>query len=311
MVFRVIGIVLLGSAAVLGQSQAPPALKDTEQPRAAAPADVPLPSTYTFPATKSNPHLDPSIAPPPLPKSRIALVGGTVREIDSIRNRMKVQLFGGGKMNVIFDSRTKVSSNGNDFSPSKIRKGDRVYLDTQDVQGKVFARQIQVNTKTEPTEIRGQVVDFNAQTGEMHIFDAVSSSEVPVMVTPQTVIRARSGAGQRSQLQPGAFVAARFDPARGAKNLGREIQIIVAPGESFRFLGTVRNLDLRSGYLSVENKADDTLYELRAAVDDLRNNDVAIGADIDLSAEFDGRDYVVRTMRVTQAATAPTDAEEK
>jgi hypothetical protein len=314
MMVRVATLGLLFTAALLAQTPATPAepgLGDTEQPRPTAPADIPLPTTYTFPEKSVNPHLDPSIAPPPLPKSRVALIGGTVGEIDAIRSRMKVDLFGGGKMNVIFDGRTKVSSNGNDFSPMKIKKGDRVYLDTQNVQGKLFARQIQVNNTTFPTEIRGQVTDFYPQTGELYLHDALSASAVKIVVSNTTVIRGRTGAGQMSQLQPGAYIMARFDPARGAKNLGKEIQIIVAPGESFRFLGTVRNLDLRSGYLSVENKVDDTLYELRAGVEELRDKNVTIGADVDLRAEFDGKDYVVRDMRVTQPAATPATEEQQ
>src|SRR5262249_9412698 len=99
MLFRVTGIVLLGTLALAGQTSTP-ALNDTEQPRP-APADIPLPSTYTFPPPKANPNLDPRIAPSPLPQSKVALVGGTVRAIDPIRNRMQVDLFGGGKMKVV------------------------------------------------------------------------------------------------------------------------------------------------------------------------------------------------------------------
>jgi hypothetical protein len=293
------------------QTPAPTPEADGTSPNATAPAGVPLPNTYTFPTKTPNPNLDPSIAPPPLPSSRIALIGGTVREIDPIRNRMKVQLFGGGKMNFIFDSRTKVTSNGAEFIPSKIRKGDRVYLDTQNVNGTLFARRIQVNNKTEPTELRGQVASFDAGTGEMRIYDAVSASHVPILVTQQTEIRSRNGAGQLSQLQPGAYVAVRFQPSTGAKNEGQQVNIIVAPGESFRFIGTVRNLDLSSGYLSVENKVDDTLYELRASPEELRAKDVTIGTDVDLSAMFNGRDYLVHSMNVMQPATAPATTEDE
>jgi hypothetical protein len=163
----------------------------------------------------------------------------------------------------------------------------------------------------EPTEIRGRIVGGDPEAGEVIILNTDSSSEVPVTVTQNTAIYFRNGPGQISQLQRGAFVAARFDSAAGNKNIGKDIRIILVPGETFRFAGRVHNLDMRSGALTINNDSDDKFYELRASKNDLRNSNIRIGTEVDVSAQFDGRDYVVRTMRVTRAADTPAAKDDK
>jgi hypothetical protein len=299
-------LVSLEAAAVLVQTNAPsamPNLTDTEAAPTTAQEDVPLPSVHTFPETKANAHLAPNLSPPPVSTSKVALIGGTVKAIDPIRNRMTVKVFGGGDMKVQFDGRSRVSSNGQEILPTKIRKGDRVYLDTQNIHGSLFARQVQVNNNTIPADVKGQITEFEPRSGRMRVFDRVSASEVKLTVTPQTEIRLRDAASDRRRLAPGAYISARFEPARGQANIAKQIQVIVAPGETFQFVGSVTNLDLRAGYLAIENRSDGTIYELRATPDELRQNGIAIGADVNVRAEFDGADYVVRSLEVLQAQT--------
>jgi hypothetical protein len=275
---------------------AQPQVADTEQ-RQNQSDDSPLPTVHTFPEVKGGANLAPQLAPPALPRSRVALIGGTVKEIDPIRNRMKVKVFGGGDVKVHFDSRSRVASEGEEIAPTKIRKGDRVYLDTQNVHGTLFARQVQINNKTVPGEVKGKVTDFDAPSGKLRIFDHVSGSEVALLVTPDTMIRLRDAATDQSRLQPGAFLSARYQPTSGQVNTAREIQVIVSPGESFRFLGTVRNLDLKAGFLAVENESDGTIYELRATPEEMRAQHLGVGAEVDIQAQFDGNDYVMQSLQ--------------
>jgi hypothetical protein len=270
-----------------------PQVNDTE-PRAQS-EENPLPTVHTFPASKPNGKLAPELAPP-LPKSRVALIGGSVKEIDPIRNRMKIKVFGGNDMKVWFDNRSRVTSNGENILPTKIKKGDRVYLDTQNIHGTLFARQVQVNNTTVPGEVKGQVTDFDPQSGKLRIFDHVSGTQVALLVTPETTIKLRDAVADRSRLQTGAFLSARYQPGRGT-NPVNEIQVIVAPGESFRFVGTVRNLDLKAGFLSVENTADNTIYELRAAPEEMRAQNLSVGSEVDVQAQFDGNDYVAQSVK--------------
>ena len=290
---RRLWIVIVVTGTVWAQS-AQPQVNDTEQ-RSNPQTETPLPTVHTFPSGRPGGTFVPEITPP-IPNAKVALIGGTVKEIDPIRNRLKVRIFGGNEMKVWFDNRSRVTSNGENILPTKIKKGDRVYLDTQNIHGTLFARQVQVNNRTVPGEVKGRVTEFDPQSGRLRIFDNLSGSELALLITPETRITLRDRGADRSHIQAGAFVTSRYQPGRGA-NQAQEIQVIVAPGESFRFLGTVRNLDLKAGYVSVENESDNTIYELRASPDEMRAQELSIGSEVDAQAQFDGNDYVVQSLK--------------
>src|SRR5437868_3842291 len=73
---------------------------------------------------------DPLLSVPPLPKGNTTLIGGVVRNIDEIRNRMDVDPFGGGRIRVHFDERSHFFRDGVETTQLAVRKGDRVYVDT-------------------------------------------------------------------------------------------------------------------------------------------------------------------------------------
>ncbi len=303
MFLRQLTFATIVTCGALWAQTAQPSVNDTEQRQNGA-GETPLPTVHTFPEAQPNGKLAPELAPP-IPNAKVALIGGTVKEMDPIRNRMKVKVFGGNDMKVWFDNRSRVTSNGENILPTKIKKGDRVYLDTQNIHGTFFARQVQVNNRTVPGEVKGRVTDFDPQSGKLRIFDNLSGSELALLVTPETTIKLRDAEADRSRLQSGAFLTARYQPGRGT-NKANEIQVIVAPGESFRFVGVVRNLDLKAGFVSIENQSDNTIYELRATPAEMRAQNLSIGSEVDVQAQFDGNDYVVQSLKRLES-TSPAE----
>ncbi len=56
---------------------------------------------------------DPLLEPKPLPRADLSLIGGIARKVDTVRNRVTVQPFGGGnKYLIYFDDRTRILSGG-------------------------------------------------------------------------------------------------------------------------------------------------------------------------------------------------------
>src|SRR4051812_34289596 len=104
------------------------------------------PTVKTMPQTKEVENIDALLAPPPQPKGKVSLFGGTVKDVDAIRNKMTLQVFGGNKTKVFFDERSHIYRNGVETTQLGIHKGDRVYVDTQLDKGRLFARNIQVQT---------------------------------------------------------------------------------------------------------------------------------------------------------------------
>lgn len=270
------------------------------------PADpATIPTVKTFPETKGE-MVDPRIAARPLPKKKLSLIGGTVKEIDPIRNRMSVDIYGGKEMKLIFDDRTKVTRNGAEISPLLIRKGDRVYLDTQlATQDKIFAKQIQVVTKFEAADLNGQVVSFDPKTRSIELRDQLSAAPFRFVVDQDAAITANGGkAATMADLQPGALVMAHFNSGPSGRSTIRDINILAAPGAEFTLYGRVNHLDLRSGVLAVQNKVDDKAYEVRFSPAQFKVDDLAIGSEVAVTAKFNGQDYVAQSLNVTSTGQA-------
>src|SRR6185437_15819367 len=68
---------------------------------------------------------DPILDPPPFPSGGTTLVGGTIRDVDRIRNRLVVNVFGGGRWKVSFDERTHIFRNGAETTQLALKKGER------------------------------------------------------------------------------------------------------------------------------------------------------------------------------------------
>src|SRR5438067_11637106 len=122
-----------------------------------APVAPVTPRGTTTPAATNSPspaarreNRDPLLDLPELPKGKVTLIGGTVKSLDEIMNKMTVQPFGSKqKMQVAFDTRTDFFQDGRPISYKSIREGQRVYLDTMLNGSTVFAKKIWIQTNAE------------------------------------------------------------------------------------------------------------------------------------------------------------------
>lgn len=278
---------------------------ETATKPAATEVDQPTtPTVKTFPQAPAE-EVDPRIAVPPLPKKKLSLIGGTVRDIDPIRNHMTVMVYHGKPMHVIFDDRTKVTRDGGEISSMNIRKNDRVYLDTQLYQQKIYAKQIQIVTKVDAADLNGQVVNFNPRTRVLELRDNLSARSFQFTVDNDAAVTANGGkAATIADLQPGALVTAHFNAGQTGRGTIRDIAILAAPGAEFTLYGPVNHVDLRSGRLAVQNKADDKAYEVKFDPAQFSLNDLVMGSEVAVTAKFDGQDYVAQSLNVTAGPRA-------
>jgi hypothetical protein len=289
-------------------SPSSPAASGTSAPAPTEPDVQPAGDASTTPTVRKFPEakgedVDARIAVPPLPKKKVTLIGGTVKEIDPIRNRMTIDIYGAKKeMKVIFDDRTKISRNGADVTQFVIHKGDRVYLDTQQVRDKIFAKQIQVVTKLEAADLSGQVVNFNPRTREVEIRDSLSAQPVRFVVDKDAAITLSGGkAATVADLQPGALVTAHFNASDANRGVIRDLNILAAPGTEFTLYGNVNHLDLHNGTMAVQNKADDKAYEVKFAPGQFQVDDLKMGSEVAVTARFDGKQYVAQSLNITSS----------
>lgn len=235
----------------------------------------------------------------PLPDGPVALIGGTVEELDRLRNRLKVKATGGGTKTITFDERTSVLRDGQAVTYDKIRKGDRVHVDTILYQQKVFARGVRIHTQAAAAGARGQVTAYDPGTGTIMLLDELSGVPVEFRVDSSTQIRSGEAAGRAADLIPGTLVTVQFLSEAEAMGTAREITILAKPGTDFVFAGAITNIDLRSNVFSVANKSDEKTYDLLfdpAQVQDLQQ--LKIGSEVVVSAVFSGKGYHVRKVDI-------------
>jgi hypothetical protein len=279
-----------------------PAQVSSQTLEAKTQAAAPVSNTPGQSGTAVENEADPLLDLPPLPNTQVTLVGGKVTGIDRVRDKVTVQAFGGKKMKIAFDERTHIYRDGVETTQLGIRKGDRVYVDTQLVGSSVFARNIRVENKSAPADAQGQIVSYDASRGTMVLRDSLSSEPVTFRVAPSTVVSGK--ANSVGELREGALVKVKFAPDSAKSGVAEEITVTARPGETFTFAGRVTYLDMRSGTLAVLNQSDHKSYEIH--FDPMRGNldTLSVGSEVAINAVFDGKQYSASNLEVKPAKTA-------
>ena len=286
------------------QGAAKPVAPQAELPAPAAqPKTEILDSSATSGAVITDGH-DPILDPPPVPRTTTTLVGGTIAGIDRLRNRMTVQVFGGGHWRVNFDERTHIFRNGAETTQLALKKGERVYVDTQldNNQHDIFARNIRVGVAAPPADADGQIVDVDFKHNELTVRDAINSVPVRFAVDQQTRISTGQTPAAFKDVRPGTLVHVRFAAESPNRGLAREIRIVAAPGSNFTFSGKITFLDLHRGILAIQNSTDDRNYEIHfSPATATERNRLGVGTEVMVVATFEGTQYTARSINVTRA----------
>ena len=235
---------------------------------------------------------------PSLPHAKASLIGGTIQRVDRVRDQLTLQVFGGGKMKILFDTRTHIYAGNVLGSAPDLRPGNRVYVDTILDGSTVFARNIRVATNVSGGKTEGVVTSYRADKGELVLRDLLSPEPVTLRLTSHTQVVQGGHAAAASQLVPGTLVEVDFASQKDARD-AQKVSILAEPGSSFTFGGMVASLDLHIGLLVLTSSTDRKTYEIyldpaMVTVDDR----LRPGADVTAVANFDGTRYVARSLTV-------------
>ncbi len=260
--------------------------------------------TGTAPATLENidTPLDPaSLLPdlPALPHRKASLIGGTVKKVDRVRDQLTVQIFGGGKMKILFDPRTHIYQGTAQASAPDIRPGDRIYVDTILDGDTIFARNIRLANTAAAGKSQGVVVSYNSDKQELCVRDLLSPEPVKIRLSSATQIQHNGRAVSAAELVPGALVDVDFAAQKDGRS-AQQISILAVPGANFTFGGTVTALDLSTGLLVLKSSTDNKTYEIYLDPQYISvDQKLRPGADVTAETNFDGTRYAARSVVVT------------
>jgi hypothetical protein len=238
---------------------------------------------------------------PALPHGKTTLVGGALTRLDRIHDELAIEVFGGQKMKILFDERTHVYRDGERASQRDLQPGQKLYLDTMLDGSKIFARNIRIVTKSAAGTSQGQVLEYNAATGELEIRDQLSPEPLNVHVSPGTPIL-QQGQQASAALVPGTLVSLQFQPGGEKLREVRQVLILATPGGSFTFSGQITFLDLHAGLLVLVDPRDKKRYEVSFDPDRLSGAALKEGGDVTVTASFDGRRYLASSFHVNSVA---------
>src|SRR5258708_21606399 len=202
------GFVLAGMFVNTGFGQVSPAQSVVSSSVVSASPAITLANETAPPPDKPEIALDPaSLLPdlPSLPPAKATLVGGTVERLDRVQDRVTLQVFGGGKMKIVFDPRTRIYRDGVPASAADLRRGDRIYVDTLLDGDTIFARNIHLKSAASTGERQGVIVSY--RRGELTMRHQLSPNAVKVRLSPSTRILKLYKTGAADELDPAALTA--------------------------------------------------------------------------------------------------------
>ena len=278
-------------------SQAQPeVVEEPQQPKTEI-----LDSSATSGGLETSGH-DPILDPPPLPIGTTTMVGGVIRHVDRVRNRLVIGIFSGDDWTVNFDERTHIFLNGAETTQLALKKGARVYVDTMldNNSHDIFARNIRLGVSAPPADADGQIERVDTAHGELTLLDRINSVPVNFGVTEETRIRHGSNPVTLADVKPGTLVHVKFAPEGGYRGVAREITIIAVPGAAFTFVGQITYLDVHRGLLAVANETDGRTYDIHFSPGRVANAaNLRVGQQATVVATFEGPQYTAQSVSIT------------
>jgi hypothetical protein len=239
-----------------------------------------------------------------MPPGKSTVIGGMISGVDPVMDQLTLKVFGGGRpMKILFDERTQVYRDGVKTSLRDLRANDHASVETMLDGTTVFARSIHMLSRSPEGECQGQVVSYEAGTGELTVSESLSPELIKLHVPAGTAIvregqaASASGSAGVSDLVKGTLISATFSSDNKGQGVATRIAVLATPGSEVSFTGNVTFLDLRSNQFVVAD--NDQSYKIAfdpAAFPAARN--LHEGASVKVTAEFDGTRYVARAITI-------------
>lgn len=242
---------------------------------------------------------------PPAPSGRSTIMGGSIRNIDPVRDQFSLNSYGEKPLKVLFDERTRVYRDGRKISLLELGPEEHASVQTVLDGSNVYALSIHILSQAPEGECQGQVLSFNPSTTELAIASALSPDPIELLVPPSTPV-SREGqstfTGQHSGLSDlisGALVSVTFQPVTQGHAVASRVAILATPGAQFILAGVITYLDLNSGQLDLQDENNQKTYEIVFNSANLQTvSTLHLGDHIRVSATYQAAHYLATAITV-------------
>jgi len=239
---------------------------------------------------------------PAMPHGKSTVIGGSIRNVDGVRDQLTLNIFGGRSMKVLYDARTQVYRDGQKVALRDLRSGEHVSVETMLDGTTVFARSIHMLSKMPEGESQGQVVSYDRSTGELEVRDSLSPEPIKLHISPSTQIVRQGQESTGGDLVAGTLITIQFQADNSGKNVASKIAVLATPGSAFVFTGKVVFLDLHTGVLALVDPRDDKRYEISFDPGHFPvSRDIHEGSTVTVTANFDGVRYAASALTLNPA----------
>ncbi|KAA6461094.1 hypothetical protein DYQ86_12605 [Acidobacteria bacterium AB60] len=269
---------------------------------AQAPVTAPPPTTPSVKTEKTAVNL---MDVPPLPRGKSTILGGQIREIDAVRDRFMLHVYGEKPMRILFDARTQLFVDGNRIPLHDLKPAEHASVQTTLDGDKVFALTVHILSESPQGAFEGRILDFDPGSGMLTMLSQGSQQQFRVRVTNTTTVK-REGQSAftaenrgQSDLVRGALVSLSFQSDNKGQGTAREVTVLATPGASFVFMGTVTALNVANGYFMVTDPRDQRTYQIRCNPQDPVVLRLHVGDHVRVTADYDGTRYAATRIEET------------
>lgn len=250
---------------------------------------------------------------PPLPAGKSTVIGGSIRDVDFVRDQFTLKVFGGHSMKILFDERTHIYRDGIRTSLRDLHPEDHASIKTTLDGTSIFAINIHILSKSPEGECQGQVLNYDRKARVLTISSVLSREQIELRVPTNTPI-VRIGQARQDQAASsssdaasagfdsldfvkGTLISAKFVSDNKGRGVVSQIAILATPGSAFVFSGNVISIDLHSELLVLVDPRDDKTYQIFFDPSLFPvSRDIHEGAHVTVTTKFDGVRYVARAI---------------
>jgi hypothetical protein len=241
---------------------------------------------------------------PPMPKGKSTVMGGSIRDVDQVRDRFVLNVYGEKPMRILYDERTQIFRDGKRIALRQLEPSAHASVQTMLDGASIFAVTVHILSQQPSGDYQGRVRSYNPDTGELTLTSAESREPFRIQVTNQTSFKREGQSAFSSQqssandLMPGSLVSVTFGSNNKGKGAAQEISVLAAPGATFIFSGALTALDMANGSLTLVDAKSNQSYQIffdptHQSADSLRP-----GQRVRISADYDGKGYVATEISV-------------